>query len=186
MISCLSRRALIGGLSGAVVAGATPVFGKAPAILKGKGVYRSLRIFNAKTGDKLSTAYWVEGKYIHEALEAFSYIMRDWRANEAIGIDPRVIDIMSATQQLLETSEPIEIVSGYRSPETNARLRRRRRGVARNSYHTRGMAADITMKTRTPRQIAYAAMALKAGGVGKYTRAKFTHVDCGPLRDWGR
>lgn len=186
MISCMTRRALIGGATGIIAAGSMPVFAKSPAILRGKGDFRSLRIVNNRTGDRLSTAYWVEGKYIHESIEAFSYVLRDWRSNEAIGIDPRVIDIMSATQQLLETSEPIEIVSGYRSPETNAMMRRKRRGVARNSYHTRGMAVDLTMKTRGVHQIASAAMALKAGGVGKYTRAKFTHLDCGPLRDWGR
>ena len=113
-------------------------------------------------------------------------ILRDWREEKVMRIDPRTIDIMAATHNLLDCTEPFEIVSGYRSRKTNAMLRRRSRGVARNSYHTKGMAVDLAMKTRSVRQIAGAALSLKAGGVGRYSRAKFTHLDSGPLRDWGR
>jgi len=182
----LSRRAILGGMAAASALSAAPAFAGAPAILRGAGNFRSLRLVNNRTAEKLSTVYWVEGDYIPEALEAFNKILRDWRADEILRIDPRAIDIMAATHGLLETSEPFEIVSGYRSPATNAMLRRRRRGVARNSYHTKGMAIDVTLKSRSVDQIAWAAESLRAGGVRRYTRSKFCHVDCGPLRDWGR
>jgi uncharacterized protein YcbK (DUF882 family) len=157
-----------------------------PAILKGAGEFRALSLVNHRTAEKLNCAYWVEGNYIPEALEAFNYILRDWREDEVTSIDPRAIDIMAATHNLLDCAEPFQVVSGYRSEKTNMMLRSRSRGVARNSYHTRGMAIDLTLDTRTARQIAGAAKSLSAGGVGTYSRSKFAHVDSGPVRDWGR
>ena len=182
----VSRRTMLGGMVGAGIAAATPALMASPAIARGAGNFRSLSLVNNRTAEKLTTAYWVEGEYIPEAMEAFNYILRDWREDVMIDIDPRVIDIMAATHNVLGTSEPFEIVSGYRSPKTNAMLRSRSRGVARNSYHTRGMAVDISLKSRTPREIAGAAISLSAGGVGRYTRSNFAHVDSGPMRDWGR
>jgi uncharacterized protein YcbK (DUF882 family) len=157
-----------------------------PSILRGKGNFRSLSLINNRTAERLTAAYWIDGSYVPEALEAFNYIMRDWREGAMMRIDRRTIDIMAATQNLLDTDEPFEVVSGYRSPRTNAMLRRRSRGVARNSYHTRGMACDLALKSRAVSEIASAAMSLRAGGVGRYTRSKFVHVDSGPVRDWGR
>ena len=182
----ISRRMVLGGLAGAGVAMAAPAFASNPAILKGAGSFRALSLINNRTAEKLTTAYWVEGQYIPEALEAFNYILRDWREGSVIQIDAKVIDIMAATQNILDTDEPFEVISGYRSPKTNAMLRSRSRGVARNSYHTRGMAVDLTLKTRSAREIARAAISLGAGGVGRYSRSNFAHVDSGPKRDWGR
>lgn len=181
----VTRRGVVGG----IVAGlALPLCAQAgtPAILSGKGQFRALSVVNHRTGEKLNSVYWVEGEYIPEALEAFNYVLRDWRQNQSFGMDTRVIDIMAATQNLLDTSEPFQIVSGYRSPKTNAMLRARSRGVARNSYHTRGMAVDLTLDTRSVGEMARAAKALSAGGVGRYSRSQFVHVDSGPVRSWGR
>ncbi len=178
----LARRSFLLGVASAALV-ASPA---APAVLTGAGEFRSLSLINHRTAEKLTCAYWVEGEYIPEAMEAFNYILRDWRQDEIKQIDPRTINIMAATQSLLDTSEPLQVVSGYRSPTTNAMLRKRSRGVARNSYHTRGMAVDITLDSRTARQIAQAAKSLSAGGVGTYSRSKFAHVDSGPVRDWGR
>ena len=185
MPSILSRRAVLGGLAGGLSAVTTGLI-SAPAIARGAGNFRALSLVNHRTAEKLNSVYWVEGDYIPEALEAFNYILRDWREELVTQIDPKVIDIMAATHNLLETSEPFQVVSGYRSPKTNAALRRKSRGVARNSYHTRGMAIDLTLDDRTARNIASAAKSLGAGGVGTYSRSKFTHVDSGPVRDWGR
>ena len=110
--------------------------------------------------------------------------MRDWRQNEAIKYDTRNIDIMAATLRLMDTDEAYHVVSGYRSPKTNAMLRRRNRGVARNSYHMKGMAADLKLSSRSVTQMAKAAIACHAGGVGKYNRSQFVHMDCGPVRTW--
>ncbi|MEM7499705.1 MAG: DUF882 domain-containing protein [Pseudomonadota bacterium] len=152
----------------------------------GKGDFRSLRLVNSRTGERVASVYWVEGQYIPEALDAFNYILRDWRAEQVTRMDARVIDILAATHNLLDSREPFDIVSGYRTQGTNALLRSRGRGVAKKSYHTRGMAVDIALKSRSVEQISGAGLALSAGGVGRYTRSKFVHLDSGPVRDWGR
>ncbi|MEM7507163.1 MAG: DUF882 domain-containing protein [Pseudomonadota bacterium] len=185
----MTRRSVLSGISAGLAAtfsAATPAFANAPAILTGAGDFRSIHIVNNRTREWLNTVYWIEGEYIPEAMSAISTLMRDWRAEEVRNIDPRTIDIISAAHSLLECNEPFEVVSGYRSPATNAQLRRRSRGVAKNSYHTRGMAADLKLKSRSVKQIAAAGMSLGAGGIGKYSRSQFVHMDSGPVRDWGR
>jgi len=184
--NAVTRRTLLGGLTTITAMAAMPAFASTPALLKGAGDFRSVSLINNRTGDWVNTVYWVEGEYIPEALDAVNYLMRDWREDLVLPIDPHTIDIMSATHRLLESSEPFEVVSGYRSAKTNALLRRRSRLVAKKSYHVKGMAVDLTMKSRSVRQVSGAGLSLNAGGVGKYTRAKFVHLDSGPGRDWGR
>jgi uncharacterized protein YcbK (DUF882 family) len=182
----VTRRALLGGLASLTAMAAAPAFASAPALLKGAGDMRSLSLINDRTGEWLNTVYWVEGEYIPEALEAVNHIMRDWREGLVFRMDPRAIDILSATQHLLDCDEPFQVISGYRSRKTNAMLRRRSRGVAKNSYHIKGMAVDIALRTRSVRQISRAGLSLGAGGVGRYSRSQFVHLDSGPVRRWGR
>lgn len=186
-----NRRMLLTGLATGLTAGlvggvATPSFAATPALLTGRGDFRSIRIYSKRTDEWLNTVYWVEGQYIPEAMDAINNLMRDWRAEKVARIDRRTIDIIAGVHRMLETEEPFEVVSGYRSAATNAKLRSRSRGVARNSYHMKAMAADLKLKGRSVRQISGAAKALSAGGVGTYTRSQFVHVDSGPVRDWGR
>ena len=180
-IAVVNRRLFLAGTCATV--GSTLA---APALAKGAGNYRAVSLINNRTAERLNTVYWVEGEYIPEAMEAVNYIMRDWRQSLVKRIDPRTIDIIAATHNLLDCSEPFEVVSGYRSPQTNAMLRSRSRGVARKSYHTKGMACDLKLQTRSVWQVSSAAKSLAAGGVGRYRRSNFTHVDSGPVRDWGR
>ncbi|TVQ54932.1 MAG: DUF882 domain-containing protein [Rhodobacteraceae bacterium] len=144
-----------------------------------------IKLVNPHTGDRLSTVYWVEGEYIPEVFAQIDHVMRDWRNDAVHRISPNVIDIMSAAHRLLDTSEPYTVFSGYRSRQTNAMLRRNSRAVAENSYHTRGMAADLHLSSRSVRQMARAATQLSSGGVGSYSRSNFVHMDCGPVRTWG-
>ena len=174
----MSRRSVLGVIGGATVALA------APAVLAGAGDVRRLHLVNARTGDELNTVYWVEGEYIPDAKSEIDFLLRDWREDLVINFDMKTVDILAATYRLLDAAEPISIVSGYRSPVTNAMLRRRNRGVAKDSYHTKGMAIDLQMKTRAPSNIRRAAKKLGAGGVGGYRT--FTHIDSGPIRSWGR
>ena len=111
--------------------------------------------------------------------------MRDWRNGRVHRIDPRAVDIMTASHNLLDTSEPFTLLSGFRSAETNAMLRRQSSGVARNSLHMRGEAADLRLSSRTVTQIFNAARACNAGGVGRYSRSNLVHMDCGDVRAWG-
>ncbi|MEM7546594.1 MAG: DUF882 domain-containing protein [Pseudomonadota bacterium] len=180
----LSRRGLLGMMGGASVALAAPSAFAAPAILKGAGDIRRLHLINPRTGDEVNTVYWIEGSYIPEAKAEIDFLLRDWRENLMIDFDARTVDILAGTYRLIDAAEPISIVSGYRSPVTNAMLRRKNRGVAKDSYHTKGMAIDLQMKTRSPSQIRRAAKRIGAGGVGGYRT--FTHIDSGPVRSWGR
>ncbi len=173
-------------MTGLMSLAATPVLFPTPAIARETGDFRKISLYCDRTGEWCDTVYWVQGTYIPEALDAISTVMRDWREDKVAAIAPATIDIIAATHKLLDCDEPFHVVSGYRTPKTNAMLRRGSRGVARNSYHVKAMAADLQLKSRSVRQIARAALALKGGGVGKYSRSQFVHVDSGPVRDWGR
>ena len=141
-------------------------------------------MYSGRTGESLDTVYWIEGEYIKEALKEINHFMRDWRTNQVINIDPRTIDIATASHRLMDVSEPYMMLSGYRSPKTNAALRAKSRGVAKNSLHMRGQAADLRLKSRSVGQIYQAATACHAGGVGRYSRSNFVHMDCGQVRTW--
>jgi uncharacterized protein YcbK (DUF882 family) len=180
----LSRRGLL-GIFAATATIAAPQFAGAFGFLRGSGDIRRLKMYSGRTGERMDVVYWVDGTYIPEALTEINHFFRDWRNNRVHRIDNRTLDIMAATHNLLDVNEPFMLLSGYRSPETNAMLRQRSRGVASNSRHTIGQAADLRLNGRTVQQIARAAAACNAGGVGRYSRSNFTHVDCGPVRTWG-
>lgn len=180
----ISRRGLLGIFAATTVV-AAPVASNAFGVLRGAGNYRRISMYSGRTGESIDTVYWVDGKYIRDALNEINIFMRDWRTGTMIGIDPRTIDIATASHRLLGTSEPYMMLSGYRSPQTNAMLRSKSEAVARNSLHMSGKAADLRLKSRSVNQMYKAAMACKAGGVGKYSRSNFVHMDCGPIRTWG-
>lgn len=142
-------------------------------------------MYSGRTGESIDTIYWIQGDYIPEALQEIHHFMRDWRNDEVKRIDIRTIDFLAAVQQLLEVDEPYMLLSGYRSPQTNRMLRSRSRNVAQNSRHITGEAADVRLKSRSVAQMTAAAQACRAGGVGRYSRSDFVHMDCGPVRSWG-
>ncbi len=182
--SGFTRRGLLGAFAATAVA-AAPTYSNAAGFLRGAGDVRRIAMFSGRTGERLDTIYWIEGEYIGEALREINLHMRDWRTGEAVQMDLRTIDIMAAARNLLDTEEPYQLLSGYRSPQTNSMLRSGNRGVARNSLHMTGQAADLRLQSRTTSQIANAALACRAGGVGRYGRSNFVHMDCGPIRSWG-
>jgi uncharacterized protein YcbK (DUF882 family) len=154
-------------------------------LLKGAGDIRRIRMYSGRTGEMLDTIYWIEGDYIKDAMKEITYFMRDWRSGDLMKIDARTVDIMAASHRLMDVSEPYMLLSGYRCAATNAMLRSKSRGVARNSLHMKGQAADLRLKSRSVGQMAKAAEACAAGGVGRYSRSNFVHMDCGPVRHWG-
>jgi uncharacterized protein YcbK (DUF882 family) len=181
----LSRRALLGAFAATAVT-AAPTFSKAAGFLRGSGDVRRLAMYAGRTGESINTIYWIEGEYIKEALAEINYFMRDARVDQQKAIDTRTLDIMAAAHSLLDAQEPYMMLSGYRSPQTNAMLRSRSSGVAKNSLHLKGQAADLRLDSRSVNQIFKAASACKAGGVGKYSGSNFVHMDCGAVRTWGR
>ncbi|HKL70286.1 YcbK family protein [Salibaculum sp.] len=183
--SGITRRGLLGAFAATTIS-AAPTFSNAAGFLRGGGDIRRIRMYSGRTGERIDTIYWIEGEYIGEALREINLFMRDWRTDQTKNVDTRTIDIMAASHNLMEASEPYLLLSGYRSPQTNAMLRRRSSGVARNSLHMKAQAADLRLQSRSVRQMAQAAIACRAGGVGRYTGSNFVHMDCGPVRDWGR
>ncbi|HSF91627.1 MAG TPA: DUF882 domain-containing protein, partial [Paracoccaceae bacterium] len=124
-IATTSRRNFLAGVFATTVVSAAPVYAKAAGFLRNAGDVRRISMRSQRSGEMIDTIYWIEGQYIKPALEEINLLMRDWRQNEAIQIDRRNIDIMAAAHSLLETTEPYLLLSGYRSPKTNAMLRSR-------------------------------------------------------------
>jgi uncharacterized protein YcbK (DUF882 family) len=182
--SGMTRRGVLTAFAATAVA-AAPTYSNAAGFLRGGGDVRRLKMYSGRTGERIDTIYWIDGGYVGEALHEINVFMRDWRNGKAINIDIRNVDIMAASLRLLEANEPYMLLSGYRSPETNAMLRSRSSGVARNSLHMKGQAADLRLESRTTAQMAAAARACAAGGVGRYSGSNFVHMDCGPVRTWG-
>ena len=180
----LSRRGLLGAFAATALI-AAPTYSNAFGVLKGAGDSRRIKMYSGRTGETINSIYWIEGEYIPEVLKEINYFMRDWRSDEKTRIDPRNVDIMAAAHRLMDVNEPYMMLSGYRSPSTNAMLRSRSRGVAKNSLHMKGQAADLRLESRSVGQMAKAAAACASGGVGRYSRSNFVHMDCGPVRSWG-
>ncbi|MEN9013057.1 MAG: DUF882 domain-containing protein [Yoonia sp.] len=178
-----TRRGILGAFAATAVM-AAPTYSNAAGFLRGGGDVRRLRMFSSRTGERLDTIYWIEGEYIGEAIGEVNKFMRDWRTGQSINIDTRTIDIMAAAHNLMDASEPYMLLSGYRSPQTNAMLRSQSGGVAKKSLHMVGKAADLRLNGRSTAQISRAAQSCRAGGVGRYRGSNFVHMDCGPVRAW--
>ncbi|MEN8262286.1 MAG: YcbK family protein [Nitrospirota bacterium] len=145
---------------------------------------KSVLIYNVHTGESLKAVYWSEGKYHPDVLKDINYILRDFRADKIQTIDMRLLDFLNEIRLRLDTRQYFHVVSGYRSPETNERLRRNRKGVAKNSMHLYGKAVDFRVPKRNLVLVRKAAMGLRYGGVGFYPYSDFVHVDVGRRRSW--
>lgn len=183
--SKMTRRSLLGAFAATAIT-AAPFFPGVTAYARGAGDIRRVKFYSGRTGENVNIIYWIDGQYIPESLGEINHFFRDWRNNQAHNIDTRTIDFLAAAHNILRVSEPYMLLSGYRSPQTNAMLRARSSGVAQNSLHLRGQAADVRLRSRTVSQIAQAAQSCNAGGVGRYSGSNFVHFDCGVARNWGR
>jgi uncharacterized protein YcbK (DUF882 family) len=176
--SLLSRRRLLGG---AVAVTAVGLVHPASATSYAP---RSISLYNTHTGEWLRTVYWADGHYIREAVRDINWILRDHHTDEIRPMDAGVLDVLGMMRERLDTSDPFLVISGYRSPLTNTRMYLHREGVAKHSYHTKGMAVDLRSERRSLSEVRDAAISLQCGGVGYYPRSEFIHVDCGPIRYW--
>lgn len=148
---------------------------------------RQLSFFNTHTGESLNCAtYWANGTAQPDALTEIYQILRDHRCNEVVEIDLDLLDQLTLLNQVLENREPLHIISGYRSPQTNAYLRQKSQGggVAKYSLHMDGRAIDIRIPGVDTLTLRKAALSLKKGGVGYYPGLKFVHMDTGSIRTW--
>lgn len=146
---------------------------------------RSLSLLNTHTGERLKElVYWEKGLYIPDALQDINYVLRDHRTDEIHKIDPLTLDLMAAISRKLDVKRPFEIISGYRSPQTNQYLRHASNGVAKNSYHIQGKAVDLRLPGVPLKIVRKAALTLRKGGVGYYPKSNFVHIDSGAVRSW--
>ncbi|WP_296595083.1 YcbK family protein [Phenylobacterium sp.] len=158
----------------------------APAWARSLDVWEPRRAIldNLHTGEKFNEVYYANGSYLPDALAEATRVMRDWRTGDEHFIDPGLFDALHAIGDRLETRQPFQIISGYRSPRTNAMLHARSSGVAEHSQHTVGKAIDIRVAGVDLRNLRGAALAVGAGGVGFYPTSNFVHVDTGRVRQW--
>lgn len=180
----VGRRAFVAGCLATIGAAAVPSMFPTPAIAKNTLDVRNLYMTHQRTGETINFNYWVEGSYIPDVLSEINFFMRDWRDNKVCAMDTRNIDTLAAIHQALDTNQPFELLSGYRTQSTNTMLRRQGRQVAKRSLHLQGMAADIRVKGVSTELLAKAAQRCRSGGVGRYFRSGFVHVDCGQVRTW--
>lgn len=159
----------------------------APAMSGGET--RTLSLYQVHTGQSLTVTYMKGGKYIPSAMKKINYLLRDWRRNEVITISPKTVDLMWELHADLGSKRPIHIISGYRSPKTNAFLKKIGRNVARKSQHMVGKAIDLYFPDVPTKKMRNSALVRRVGGVGYYRGGGgptgFLHIDSGNVRHWG-
>jgi len=173
------RRAFLRAMAGSTLALATGAVHASRTATS-----RALSLYNTHTGEQIQATFWESGEYARDALHAFDVVLRDHRCNEVHAIDPTLLDLLHDLQRSVGTRGAFHVISGYRSPQTNAMLRRASTGVASHSLHMDGRAIDIRLPGCALRDLQSAAIALRRGGVGYYARSDFVHVDTGRVRRW--
>ena len=176
-----NRRKLICGSAAIVTTSALPQLIHAKTLSTSD---RKLILINLHTNESLETCYWANGQYQTKSLDKINYILRDHRAGESHKIDPALLDLMHLIHSKCQSHAPFHVISGYRSPKTNAKLRKNSMGVAKKSLHMQGKAIDIRLPDIGLDQLRTAAIELNAGGVGYYAKSNFLHIDIGRPRSW--
>jgi uncharacterized protein YcbK (DUF882 family) len=145
---------------------------------------RQLTLYNIHSDEYLKTVYWKDGKYLPDALAEINYILRDRNTGKIKAIALDLLDLLSAMQQTIGSPKPLHVVSGYRTPRSNAYLKKTTKGVARNSLHMYGKAVDVRLPGGSLDGVRRIATTMRKGGVGYYPSSNFIHVDVGTVRYW--
>lgn len=167
-----------------ILAGSALPLDALAAALKRIDAPRALAFYNIHTDERIELCYFDQGAYCPQALEQINYILRDFRTGEVTPIDTDLLDLLYAVKCRIHPRDSFSVISGYRSPETNEKLRRHTRGVAKKSFHTRGKAIDIRIPGYDTARLRNLCVRIKAGGVGYYPKSDFVHLDVGPVRAW--
>ncbi|MFL6673858.1 MAG: DUF882 domain-containing protein [Massilia sp.] len=145
---------------------------------------RSLRLYNTHTGESLRSVFWAEGQFVPDALQDINKLLRDHRNNKISQMDPQLLVLLDKVSAQFGDEHVLHVISGYRSPESNAKLHENSSGVAKHSLHIEGKAIDIRLPGTDLRNLHKAAMAARGGGVGYYADSQFVHMDTGRVRYW--
>ncbi len=154
------------------------------AVMTKPDAERHLAFYNTHTGESADVCYYDQGGYCAKSLDRINHILRDHRSNEIMPIDLKLLDHLYALKLKIGTNSPFHVISGYRTPATNAALRKSSNGVARKSYHMHGRAIDIRLPGYDTHRLRNACISLNSGGVGYYEKSNFVHFDTGPVRTW--
>ncbi len=146
---------------------------------------RRVALHNLHTDERLDIVYAEWGRYVPDALSLVNRVLRDYRTGDEHPMNPELLDLLASLAQATGSKQPFQVISGYRSPRTNAMLHEHTSGVANNSFHMKGMAIDIRLPDVRLDHLHRAALSLRRGGVGYYPASDFVHVDVGPVRQWG-
>lgn len=145
---------------------------------------RQLSFYHTHTQASLHVTYAKDGEYVDSALEEINEFLSDFRTGGEVDIDPDLLDLIYDVRASLDSSGTFEVISAYRSPETNEMLRSKSNGVARNSQHVLGKAIDVRLRDVATTNLRNAAISLQRGGVGYYEGSDFVHIDTGRVRRW--
>jgi uncharacterized protein YcbK (DUF882 family) len=145
---------------------------------------RAIVLKNLHTDESLDAVYWDKGGYVPDALGAVNRVLRDFRTGEEHPISPALLDVLSDLRAAVGSGAPFQVISGYRSPATNAMLREQSAEVAQHSLHMDGLAIDLFLDDVALDRLHLAALELTRGGVGYYPQTGFIHLDVGPVRRW--
>ena len=145
---------------------------------------RSLSFYHTHTGKKLDITYFRNGQYDDTALVEMNHFLRDFRTNDIHPIAPGLLDILHSVLVFMDSQGTFEVISAFRSAKTNDALRRQSRSVAKHSLHMQGKAIDVRLTGSKTSDLKKAAIALKTGGVGYYSKSDFVHLDTGRFRTW--
>jgi uncharacterized protein YcbK (DUF882 family) len=145
---------------------------------------RALRLYNTHTGESLRSIFWAEGQFIPEAMHDINKLLRDHRNNQVAQMDPQLVILLDRVSAQFGDQHVLHVISGYRSPQSNALLHERTSGVAKHSLHMDGKAIDVRLPGVDLRALHKAAMAARGGGVGYYADSQFVHLDTGRVRYW--
>lgn len=184
--NCGSRAGLVGrraalrlGVAGIAAAAAGPAL----AGIGSRGE-RTLSLRNLHTGESVRATYWADGAWQVDGLAEINHVLRDFRTGDVVEMDLKLLNLMHRLAKVTEADVPFEVISGYRSPRTNAQLARQSSGVAKNSLHMQAKAVDIRLPGFKLSNLRRAALSLQAGGVGYYPKSGFIHIDTGRVRFW--
>ncbi len=178
--SPITRRRFLGGL-----ASVSALALAAPAAALPSREERVLSFFNTHTSERLTLPYFADGSYIGDSLARLETFLRDFRTGQQHPIDPRLFDLLHHLRQSTRAKGPFQVISGYRSPATNAMLHETGGGgVALHSMHLQGRAIDVRVSDVKTTVLRDAAKELRQGGVGYYRDLDFVHVDTGRVRAW--
>ena len=175
------RRRFLKAMGG--VCGTVATLVAAPVLAAARGP-RCVSFVHTHTGESLRALYYQDGCYQSDCLAQVNHLLRDFRTGDVHPIDPSLLDILFELQSRADRDAPFEVISGYRSPATNAMLHRRSEGVAVHSMHLEGRAIDVRLGGYSTLELASHARSLSRGGVGYYASSDFVHVDTGRVRHW--